>query len=179
MKKALILDRDGVVNREQHYVCKIEDFEFVDGIFDVSRFFAERGFLIFIVTNQAGIGRGYYTESDFAHLTKWMEEEFRRNGVRISRTFFCPFHPTEGVGQYRKDSFDRKPNPGMILAARDEFDLNLSASILVGDKESDIEAGRSASVGTTVLLRGSQSPDETVADYEIASLSELKNIIPE
>lgn len=179
MNKALILDRDGVVNREKEYVYKVEDFEFIDGIFDIVRLFAANDFLIFIATNQAGIARGHYTEADFAVLTEWVEKEFLQNGVEIARTYYCPFHPTLGIGAYRRDSFDRKPNPGMILRAKVDFDLDLSRTVLVGDKESDIEAGRKAGVGTTVLHRGPQSDNETRADRVVTSLYELKDLIAE
>ena len=95
MKKALLLDRDGVINEDQGRVYKVEDIIFMDGIFDVCRKFLENNYLIIIITNQAGIGRGLYTESDFEHLTQWMEEKFQSEGVEISKTYFCPFHPTE------------------------------------------------------------------------------------
>ncbi len=105
-----------------------------------------------MITNQAGIGRGYYTEADFRRLDEWMHERFRERGVAIARTYQCPFHPTEGIGEYRRESFDRKPNPGMILRAQLDFDLDLSRSVLVGDKESDIRAGRAAGVRYNVKL---------------------------
>jgi len=153
MNRALLLDRDGVINKEINYLYRTEDVEFIDGIFETCAFFEKRRFLIIVITNQAGIARGYYTVEDFVKLSDWMKSEFNRRGIALSATYFCPYHPTEGVGQYRQESFDRKPNPGMIFRARDDFALNLPGSILVGDKESDIEAGLNAGVGTNVLVK--------------------------
>jgi len=115
--KALILDRDGVVNLDKDYVYRIEDFEFIDGIFNLCRDAAAQGYLIFIITNQSGIGRGYYTEADFHALTDWMKARFHEEGVTITQVYFCPYHPVHGIGKYKQDSNDRKPNPGMILRA--------------------------------------------------------------
>lgn len=151
-RKALFLDRDGVINVDSNYVHRVEDFEFLPGIFDLCNAAAERGYLIVVVTNQAGIGRGYYTEADFEHLTTWMVGAFRQRGVDIARVYHCPYHPTEGVGEYRRESFDRKPHPGMLLKARDEMGLDLAASVFVGDKDSDMAAGLAAGVGHLIKL---------------------------
>jgi D-glycero-D-manno-heptose 1,7-bisphosphate phosphatase len=152
VKAALFLDRDGVINVDRHYVWRIEDFEFVPGIFELVEAAVQGGLLPIVVTNQAGIGRGYYTERDFRRLDDWMHAQFRERGAAIARTYHCPFHPTEGIGAYRRESFDRKPNPGMLLQARADFDLELSNSVLVGDKDSDIEAGRAAGVRHNVKV---------------------------
>jgi D-glycero-D-manno-heptose 1,7-bisphosphate phosphatase len=152
MTRALFLDRDGVINVDKNYVWRIDDFEFVPGIFDLCRTAAKLDMVPIVITNQAGIGRGYYTESDFQALTGWMLEEFRMRGIDIGRVYHCPFHPTEGVGEYLRESFDRKPNPGMILRAKEDLGLDLTASVLVGDKDSDIVAGRAAGVGYNVRL---------------------------
>lgn len=151
-RKALFLDRDGVINVEKHYVYRVEDFEFLPGIFELCAAAMERGYLIVVVTNQAGIGRGYYTEVDFKHLTEWMVGAFTQRGIDIARVYHCPYHPIAGVGEYRRESFDRKPNPGMLLRARDELGLDLVGSVLIGDKDSDIVAGRAAGVGHLIKL---------------------------
>jgi len=174
MNRALLLDRDGVINKEIQYLYRIEDVEFIDGIFETCRFFQQLGFLLIVITNQAGIARGKYTVNDFHKLNDWMVKEFQRRGVRLSKTYFCPFHPTEGIGIYRQESFDRKPNPGMIFKARDDFNLNLQHSILVGDKESDIEAGSNAGVGTNVLVKsGHPVSGTTKASVIIDSIKDL------
>ena len=160
--KAIFLDRDGVINVEKNYVHRVEDFEFTEGIFEFCALVQRLNFRIFIITNQAGIGRGYYTIEEFDRLTEWMLAQFRARGICIAKVYYCPYHPTSGVGEYRKDSFERKPNPGMILEAKREFDLDLSKSILVGDKDSDLEAGRAAGVMWNLKL--SQGGDNSNRD---------------
>ena len=115
MRAALFLDRDGVINEDHGYVYRKEDVVFVEGIFDLCRAARARGMAIVVITNQAGIGRGYYTEADFRALSAWMLDEFARRGAPIDRIYHCPDHPEHGLGDYKRDSFDRKPNPGMIL----------------------------------------------------------------
>jgi D-glycero-D-manno-heptose 1,7-bisphosphate phosphatase len=151
--RALFLDRDGVINEERCYVHSPEAFEFQEGIFDLCRAAQRLGYLLIVVTNQAGIARGYYSEDDFLRLTEWMTRQFAEQGIHLSRVYYCPYHPLHGLGDYRRDSPDRKPNPGMLLRAQADFDLDLRSSILIGDKMSDIEAGNAAGIGTTVLLR--------------------------
>lgn len=151
-RRALFLDRDGVINVEKNYVHRIEDFEFLPGIFELCATARELDYLLVVITNQAGIGRGYYTEADFQRLTDWMLGEFRAHGIDIARVYHCPYHSTAGLGEYKRESFDRKPNPGMILRARQDLGLDLGGSILLGDKDSDIEAGRAAGVGHLIKL---------------------------
>jgi len=166
--KALFLDRDGVINVEKNYVCRIEDFEFLPGIFDLCTLAMRLNFLLVVITNQAGIGRGYYSEADYQRLTDWMLEAFRAHGIEIDRVYHCPYHPTAGIGEYRQESFHRKPNPGMILKARDELGLDLSRSVLVGDKDTDIEAGMAAGVRHNIRLVHSGKHDP--ARLELPSL---------
>lgn len=152
MYKALFLDRDGIINVDKDYVYRIEDFEFINGIFELAGAAQHQGYLLVVITNQSGIGRDLYTEADFIHLTQWMVGEFARRKIAIAGVYHCPFHPEAGKGSYKKESFDRKPNPGMILRAADELQLELSKSVLIGDKASDMEAGRAAGVGKLVLI---------------------------
>jgi D-glycero-D-manno-heptose 1,7-bisphosphate phosphatase len=151
-RPGLLLDRDGVINQDAGYVSGIADCQFVDGIFELAQAFAERGFVIAIVTNQSGIGRGYYSEADFLELMGWIGGEFMRRGVKIAATYHCPDHPTHGIGPYRRDTARRKPGPGMFLEAAAELSLDLARSWTIGDKRSDVAAGRAAGVGTLVLL---------------------------
>src|ERR1035437_3089455 len=139
--KALFLDRDGVINKEKNYVCKIDDFEFIDGIFSFCEHFQRKGYLIFVITNQAGIARGLYRTDDYLILTEWMISQFELKNIHLSKVYFCPHHP-----DITGHCDCRKPNPGMILQAAEEFDLNLKESILVGDYENDLKAGENAGI---------------------------------
>ena len=153
MNKALFLDRDGVINVDQPYVHRHEDFQFQEGIFELCRAAQTLGYLLVIATNQAGIGRGYYTEAEFLDLTEWMTQRFAEQQIRITRVYYCPYHPVHAVGPYKRDSLDRKPAPGMLLRAKKELNVDLPSSILIGDKLSDIYAAQAAGVGTAILLR--------------------------
>jgi D-glycero-D-manno-heptose 1,7-bisphosphate phosphatase len=151
-RPALFLDRDGVINEDLPYVHRVENFRFLDGIFSLVLAAQQAGYRIVVVTNQAGIGRGLYTEDDFWTLTNWMINQFAQRGCHIDGVYFCPTHPEHGVGSYRVESVFRKPGPGMLLQAADELQIDLAGSVLVGDKPSDIQAGLTAGVGTNVLL---------------------------
>ena len=150
-KSALFLDRDGIINIDHGYVHKQSEVEFIDGIFSLCKVAKAKGYKIFIITNQAGIGRGYFSEVDFFILMDWMREKFNQLGAKIDDIYFCPFHPTGGIGRYKVDSECRKPRPGMILQASKEYDIDLSNSVLVGDSLTDIQAGIAAGVGCNLL----------------------------
>ena len=173
--KSLFLDRDGVINLDNSYVCTQEDFCFIDGIIETLMYFQGKGYLLIIITNQSGIGRGYYTETEFNELTEWMIQQFADFGVHITKVYFSPYHPKHGLGKYKKDSLCRKPNPGMILAAQQEFDIDLEQSMLIGDRESDIEAGINAGIKTNILLRSGCNGDvkKTKATVVITDIKEL------
>lgn len=147
MNKALFLDRDGVVNIDTVHPYRIEDFEFTPGIFDLCREFRDMGFLIIIITNQAGIAKGLYSTRDFNILTDWMTDEFLKNGIVITKVYFCPHHP-----EFTGPCECRKPAPGMILKAIKEFDLDITDCVLIGDMETDIEAGRRAGIPEENLI---------------------------
>jgi D-glycero-D-manno-heptose 1,7-bisphosphate phosphatase len=176
-RPALFLDRDGVINIDHAYVCTQKQFEFIEGIFELCSYAKKLGYLIFVITNQAGIGRGLYTEQTFLELTDWMCGVFETRGIEIDQVYFCPFHPEYGLGKYKADSSFRKPEPGMIFQAAEDFDVDLKNSILVGDKESDIQAGLAAGVGCNVLF-STKTPViiETSAAKEV--VSKLADIHP-
>ncbi len=159
--KALFLDRDGVINVDKHHVYKIEDCEFIDGIFDLCRKAKSDGYLIIVVTNQAGIAKGKYTEEDYFKFRDYVHKEFKKQGCPIDAEYFCPYHTEAVIEKYCKDSYDRKPNPGMILKAQHDFDIDLNQSILIGDKQSDIEAGNRAGIKVNIL-KSAQMPDLNV-----------------
>lgn len=150
---AAILDRDGVINFDRGYVHLIEDFEFIPRVLEACRLFHEAGYRLVVITNQAGIARGYYDKSAFYRLTAWMQECFIQAGAPLSGVYFCPHHPEAGVELYRTECNCRKPAPGMILQAAAELNLNLATSFLVGDKWSDIEAAAAAGVPRRFLVR--------------------------
>tara|TARA_B100001250_G_C19810000_1_gene795297 strand:- start:1769 stop:2287 length:519 start_codon:yes stop_codon:yes gene_type:complete len=137
MNKALFLDRDGVINYDFGYVYEIDKFIFRNEIFKICQVAQNKGYMIFVITNQAGIGRGKFSESDFNYINEYMISEFNSKGIKIQKTFYCPYHPLYGKGKYLKSSYDRKPNPGMLLKAIKEFNINVHQSIMIGDKETD------------------------------------------
>lgn len=149
---ALFLDRDGVINVNHGHVHKIDNFDFIDGIFDLVKTANDLNMPVIIVTNQGGIGRGLYTEDVFHNLMAWVVERFNKNGAKIDKVYFCPYHPEHGVGDYKRPSKNRKPEPGMILEAVKDFDIDLLRSVMIGDKPTDIMAGLAAGVGTLYLL---------------------------
>jgi len=176
--QALFLDRDGVINVDRGHVYRREFFEFVPGIFELCFAAQQLDYLLVVVTNQAGIARGYYSEADFNELSTWMMDHFMERKIHITRLYYCPSHPDFGKGKYKCDSPDRKPNPGMLLRAQSELNLDLASSILVGDKFSDIQAGCAAGVGTRILL-SHQTPIvetalETEACYVFPSLDDIR-----
>ncbi|MBU4318858.1 MAG: HAD family hydrolase [Proteobacteria bacterium] len=152
MPKAAFLDRDGIINMDTGYVYKKEDFLFVPGIFNLCRVLIEKDYRIILITNQSGIGRGIFTLEDFNRLNQWMIKQFQEKGVSILKVFFCPHHPTEARGEYKTVCSCRKPAPGMIFQAREEFRINLNESILIGDKPSDILAGINAGIPDNYLI---------------------------
>ncbi len=171
--RALFLDRDGVINVDKGFVWRTEAFVFQDGVFAACRRAQAMDYLLVVVTNQSGIGRGLYTEDDFHALTEWMCDCFAEQDVEIARVYFAPTHPEHGVGRYRVDSPDRKPGPGMILKARDELGLDLAASALVGDRETDIRAAIAAGVRSKLLIpHHEEDLAVTRADAVVGSLAE-------
>ena len=157
MTRALFLDRDGVINHDVGYLYLPADVRFVDGIFDLCRGAQSLGYRLVVITNQAGIARGYYSEADFHLLMDWMRAEFVREGVALDAVYYCPFHPVHGVGEYLREHPDRKPSPGMLLRAADDLGLDLQSSILIGDRCSDIAAANAAKLRQAFLLAGTEA----------------------
>ncbi len=171
MKKALFLDRDGVINVEKDYLYKIEDFEFIDGIFELCRYYQNLGFLIIVVTNQSGIAREYYTKDDFDKLTSWMLDEFLVRNIDIKKVYYCPHHP-----EISGECSCRKPKPGMLIDAGAEFDIDLKNSVLVGDKERDIQAAINAGLRETYLFDENGSIIISDATKIISNLEEIYSV---
>ena len=174
MNKAVFLDRDGVINHDHAYVSKIDDFEFIDGVFEACQKFVAQGYLIIIVTNQSGIGRGYYSEQDFVILTDWMKAEFIKHKVLISGVYFCPHHPKNALPEYLKECNCRKPMPGMLNQAISDFNIDVKKSIMIGDKVSDLQAAQAANIKTKILVKSGKcitNEGESIADEVWATLS--------
>jgi len=143
--KALFLDRDGIINVDKGYVYKIDEFQFQDGIFELIKLFEENGYITFIVTNQSGIGRGYYTIEDFEVLTKYMLKEFKKQNIDIVSVEFCPHNPDQNCQC-------RKPNTGMIDNILSRYNIDLDNSWLFGDKQSDIDLAINSNIGNSVAI---------------------------
>lgn len=168
MKKALFLDRDGVINVEKKYLYKIDDFEFIDGIFELCNYYQNLGYLIIVVTNQSGISRDYYSQDDFDALSKWMVQEFSKKNIEISKVYFCPHHP-----DITGECSCRKPKNGMLLKAQKDFGIDLKNSLLVGDKEGDIEAGLNAGLKETYLFDEMKNVNDSKATKIVSKLQNI------
>ena len=170
--RAVFLDRDGVINIEKEYLHRIDEFDFIDGVFEACQKWQNDGYILFIVTNQSGIGRGYYTEKDFDKLTSWMLEQFAAHHISITHVYHCPHTPNAGCSC-------RKPLPGMFEEAKKTYTLDMSSSWMIGDKESDIEAARAAGITQTILVQSGHKIDaqNSKATYVLGSIKEAKDII--
>jgi D,D-heptose 1,7-bisphosphate phosphatase len=156
-ERALFLDRDGVINHEVGYLHRVEEVHFVDGIFSLCRTAAGLGYRLIVVTNQAGIARGFYSEADFDALMVWMKDAFRTEGVELDAVYHCPFHPEHGVGKYKQDHEDRKPGTGMLRRGVREFGVELRDSVMVGDRCTDIAAANAAGLRQAFLISGTET----------------------
>ncbi len=167
MNKALFLDRDGVINHDHRYVNQISDFEFMPGIFEVTKYFQDLGYLIIVVTNQGGVSKGYYKLSDLENITDWMISQFSDKGITISKVYY-------------ETSFDenhprRKPNPGMFIDAIKEFNVDPSSSLMVGDKTSDLIAAYKAGIKKNIFLNGKYPFTEV--DFKVEKVDSLFQIL--
>jgi len=170
--KVVFLDRDGVINKEVGYLHRIKDFKFIPGVFDACNYFLSLGYQIIVVTNQSGISRGLYKEGDFNILNKWMLEEFQQKGVNILNVFFCPHGPNDYCNC-------RKPKPGLFLDAMEKYDIDMSKSWMIGDKEADIEAANNAGISQTIIVRSGHKINEekTKASFIIDSIPDAKRLL--
>jgi len=167
--KALFLDRDGIINVDHGYVSKIEDFEFTEGIFELLQLFSKEGYLLFIVTNQSGIGRGYYSQEAFETLTEWMIKTLYENGIEIKEVQYCPHTPEENC-------HCRKPETGMIDNILKKYPIDLEHSWMIGDKQSDIDLARNAHIGSSIAI-GDKVLEHY--DYSFASIKACTEYLEE
>ena len=170
--KTIFLDRDGVINKEINYLHKIDDFEFIDGIFDACQYFQRLGYKIIIITNQSGIFRGYYNESHYQELTQWMLSQFEINNISILDIFHCPHGPNSTCSC-------RKPKPGMLISAKKTYNIDMKNSWMIGDKETDIIAANAAGINNTILVRYNQNIDksDSNASYFVGSIKDSIKVI--
>jgi len=170
--KTIFLDRDGVINKEIGYLFRIADFKFIEGIFDACLYFQQLDYKIIIISNQSGIARGYYNENDYQKLTEWMLGQFNDNGINILDIFYCPHGPESTCNC-------RKPKPGMLIEAKNKYDINMKDSWMIGDKETDIEAANLAGITNTILVRSGHLIDESNPNskFTIDSIKQSKEVI--
>ena len=168
-RPALFLDRDGVINVDHGYIFRREEFEWLVGAQTVIRRFNDMGWWVFVVTNQSGIARGYYTEEQMQALHDWMSAELGATGAHIDRIYHCPFHEDGTIPRYTRDSYDRKPRPGMLIRAMTDFPVIKERSLLIGDKQADLEAARAAGVRGFLFTGGDLA---AFADWALADMGE-------
>jgi D-glycero-D-manno-heptose 1,7-bisphosphate phosphatase len=154
VRPAVFLDRDGVLNHDDGHVGSIERFRWTDGARSAVRKLNDAGRLVFVVTNQAGIARGYYEESDVRRLHRFVQDELRRDGAHIDEFRYCPHHPASAIERYRNVCSCRKPSAGMLLDLMAAWPIDVARSCIIGDKESDLEAGRLAGISGYLFAGG-------------------------
>ena len=144
--KAAFFDRDGVLNVDKSYLYKIEDLEWIDGAKEALAYLTQQGYTIFVVTNQSGIARGYYTVDDMNRLHEFMAQQVATAGGKIEKFYYCPHLPEGKIAEYAVECDCRKPKPGLILRAFEEYDIDKDAAFLIGDKPRDVESAEAAGI---------------------------------
>jgi len=152
--RAVFVDRDGTLNVEKDYLFRIEDFEFIPGVPEAIRRLRQAGFLVIVVTNQSGVARGYFSLAEVDALHQHIQDELKKAGTCVDGFYVCPHHPSEGAGEFRRQCDCRKGEPGMLLQAATENDIDLSSSFMIGDKVADVEAGKRAGCTSFLVLTG-------------------------
>lgn len=164
---AIFLDRDGTLNIEKEYLHRIEDWEWIPGAVEAIRLINGMGYLAIVVTNQAGVARGYYTDADVLSLHSKVDNMLRLAGAKIDAYYYCPHHPEHGD---HRSCHCRKPEPGMLLAAQRDWNLDLKKSYMIGDKAIDVEAGLRARVSPILVLTGYGKEEQKKVDLKAVNL---------
>lgn len=172
MRRAVFLDRDGTINIEKDYLYRVEDFEFIPGVPEALRLLNEAGYFVVVVTNQSGVARGYYTEEDVENLHRHIAAELDKCGARVDAWLYCPHHPA-GKGSYSLPCHCRKPLPGMLHDAATRFDIDLEASVMIGDKLADVEAARAAGCLPILVRSGYGAEQESLVPAGTAVYDDL------
>lgn len=155
-RSAIFIDRDGTLVHPRHYPSRPEELQLYDGVGKALKAFQEVGFRLVVVTNQAGIARGYFTEDDLEHMHRYLAEELAKSGVLLDAIYHCPHHPDGIVPELAIRCDCRKPQPGMLLQAAKDLELDLQSSWFVGDILDDIEAGNRAGCRTVLVDLGTE-----------------------
>jgi D-glycero-D-manno-heptose 1,7-bisphosphate phosphatase len=145
-RPAVFLDRDGVLNIDKGYVYRKEDFIWIDGAKEAVKLLNDLNFYVFVVTNQSGVARGYYTEDDIQKLHQWMNDELSKIGASVNSFYYCPHLPEAVIEKYRVSCDCRKPAPGLILQAMNDWPIDKEKSLMIGDNNKDVEAAKNAGI---------------------------------
>jgi len=172
-RRAVFLDRDGTINEEKEYLYRTEEFALLPGVAEAIRALNEAGFKVVVITNQSGIGRGYYGEEALRVLHAHMDADLAKHGAAVDAYYFCPHHPEHGTGPYRQECSCRKPLPGMLMTAAEDLQLDLSASFMIGDKISDMEAGLKAGCRPILVRTGYGMQEEPLLPDGIEACDDL------
>ena len=159
LRPAVFLDRDGVLNLDTDFLHRPEDVIWLPGAREAVRLLNRRGYLVFVVTNQSGVARGLFTEADVATLHHWMQGELAKLGAHVDAFFVCPHHPEAPLPEYRRACACRKPAPGMIEQACRDWPVDRRHSLLIGDKDRDVEAARRAGIPGHLYREGDNLED--------------------
>jgi D-glycero-D-manno-heptose 1,7-bisphosphate phosphatase len=175
--KALFLDRDGVINEDYGHVYQINKFHLIKNIHSLIKRANVKNYKVIVVTNQAGIGKQLFSEDDFQKLNDYMKDFFLKKNCYIDAVYHCPYHPSNDVGKYLGHSYDRKPNPGMLLKAQKDFNLDMAKSIFIGDKISDMKAGNNALVKTNILFNKDKNQNQNKSSGNFIEINCLKEAL--
>ena len=146
LNKCVFLDRDGVLNKDVGYISKIKEFEIYPFTAKAIKLLNDQGYLVILITNQAGVGRGLITLKQLNSIHMYLKKMIKKNKAIINDIYFCPFHPTHGIGKYKKNTQDRKPGSGMIKKAIKKWNIDINNSFMIGDRKKDLLSAKGAGV---------------------------------
>ncbi len=172
LQRAVLLDRDGTINQEVGYLHKKEEFQFIPRVPEAIRLLKEHGFLVIVVTNQAGVAKGYYPERAVTELHLYINQRLAESGAQIDAFYYCPHHPAADLAQYRMECNCRKPRPGLLYRAQHDFRIDLAASFMIGDNVADVLAGQHANC-RSILVRTGHGWEQRLDDPSVPIAADL------